>query len=355
MRYVSLDKVESGMQLGYDVYDSHCRTLIGADSYLTEHYIERLKEYGFEGVYIRDEFSEDIEIEYMISPQLRAEGQNCIKRMDIDGCRQTAKKMVEEITAKERISLDMNDIRSYDSYTYAHSVNVAVISCMIGIGFQMTQSELTNLVTAALMHDFGKLFIPEEILNKQERLTTEEFEKMKTHSTLSYNFICERWDLSSHVKVAVLFHHENVDGSGYPDGITGEEQTLMTKILHVADVYDALISKRPYKIAYSPQEASEYMMSACGTLFDEKVVEMLLKYVPLFPKGTEIQLSDGREGIIYENFGTHNLRPVVRLLDGTLLDLEEKDNLMLTICNPERQEQISIEKYENERKQMLGN
>ena len=354
MRYVALDKVESGMQLGYDVYDSQGRTLIGADSCLTEHYVERLREYGFAGVYIRDEFSEDIEIEYMISPELRAEGQSCIKRMDIDGCRKTAKKMVEEITAKERISLDMNDIRSYDNYTYAHSVNVAVICCIIGIGLQMSQTELTNLATAALMHDFGKLYIPEEILNKKGRLTPEEFEKMKTHSTLSYNFICERWDLSSHVKVAVLFHHENVDGSGYPDGIMGEQQTLMTKILHVADVYDALISKRPYKMAYSPQEVSEYMMSACGTLFDEKVVEVLLKYVPLFPEGTEVQLSDGREGIIFENFGSHNLRPIIKLSDGRLLDLEEKENLMLTICGPKRETEISIESYEKEREKMLG-
>ena len=354
MRYVSLDKVKSGMQLGYDVYDAYGRTLAGANCYLTEHYIERLKEYGFSGVYIQDEFSEDIEIEYTISPQLRAEGQECIRHMDIDGCKQTAKKMVEEILSKERISLDMNDIRSYDNYTYAHSVNVAVISCIIGMGMQMHEEELTNLVTAALMHDFGKLLIPETILNKKGRLTQEEYATMKKHATLSYNLICERWDLSAHVKVAVLFHHENVDGSGYPDGIPGDRQTMMTKILHVADVYDALISKRPYKIPYSPQEASEYLMSACGTQFAPEVVEVLLKYVPLFPKGTEVKLSDGREGIIYENFGSHNLRPIVKLLDGSLLDLEEKDNLMITICNSERKEQIIIEEYEVERRRMIG-
>lgn len=185
MRYVSLDKVKSGMQLGYDVYDAHGRTLAGANCYLTEHYIERLKEYGFSGVYIQDEVSEDIEIEYTISPQLRAEGQECIRHMDIDGCKRTAKKMVDEMLSKERISLDMNDIRSYDNYTYAHSVNGAVISCIIGMGMKMQEVELTNLVTAALMHDFGKLLIPEMILNKKGRLTPEEYETMKKHATLS--------------------------------------------------------------------------------------------------------------------------------------------------------------------------
>lgn len=87
---------------------------------------------------------------------------------------------------------------------------------------------------------------------------------MKTHSKLSYKFIKERWDISAQVKTAVLYHHENVDGSGYPEGIDGDSMTIFTKILHVADVYDALISRRPYKSPYPSYEACEYLMGAGG-------------------------------------------------------------------------------------------
>lgn len=145
--------------------------------------------------------------------------------------------------------------------------------------------------------------IPPEILNKPTRLTNEEYEIMKTHSTLSYEIIKGRWNISSKVKAAVLYHHENVDGSGYPKGIDGDGMTMFTKILHVADVYDALVSRRPYKGLHSPYEACEFLMGADGIMFDPKVVEALVLCVPLYLNGTQVLLSDGREGIIVDNVG----------------------------------------------------
>ena len=216
----------------------------------------------------------------------------------------------------------------------------------------MKEEELQNLALAALVHDLGKLDIPEFIRNKAGRLTREEFQIMKGHAELSYELIKERSDISAHVKKAVRSHHENVDGSGYPDGILGESQSIYTKIIHVADVYDALISRSPYKRPYSPQEAVEYLMGGCGLLFDKEVVMVLIKFVPMYPKGSEIELSDGRGGIIVENTGIHNLRPIIRLYDGSLLDLAEPEYFNMTI-QLKHYRRIS-EKYEQERKAMIG-
>lgn len=353
MRYVSLRDARPGMRLAYDLYDSFGRTLVGSSCELTAGYIEKLYGYGFDGIYITDELSRDIEVESVISPQLRAEGLVCIRECDIDGSHTVAKKMVDEILTKGAVSLDLTDLRSYDDYTYAHSVNVAVFSCVIGMGMGLSENDLNSLVMAGLLHDLGKLQIPSEILNKPGRLTQEEYQIMKSHATLSYELISERWDISAHIKTAVLFHHENVDGSGYPQGIDGSEQSLFTKILHVADVYDALISKRPYKNPYSPYEATEYLMGGCGIMFDRQVVETLLQYVPLYPKGTEVQLSDGRVGIIYENSGIHNLRPILRLMDGWLLDLTKSENLHLTLMPVGEALSMSPEEAERERKEMI--
>lgn len=353
MRYISIRDTKPGMKLANSVYDSAGRILVAEDMCLTDKYIQKLREYGFDGVYIADAISEGIEIESVISPELRNSGMECVRKKDVDGCHDIAKKMVSELLSNGSLSLDLMDLRSYDDYTYAHSVNVAVICGVIGLGLHLSESDLTSLVLAALLHDLGKVTIPLEILNKPERLTPKEYEIMKTHSVKSYELICERWDVSAKVKVAVLFHHENVDGSGYPRGLQYEKHTLFTRILHVADVYDALISKRPYKNPYSPREAAEYLMGGCGTMFDRQMVEQLLKYVPFYPKGTEVKLTDGRCGIIYENAGMHNLRPIIRLFDGDLLDLAEKENLNIDIEAPEWKGEVSQEQLELERLKMI--
>ncbi|MDD6194638.1 MAG: response regulator [Lachnospiraceae bacterium] len=352
MRYVPLQEAQPGMQLATEIFDSKGRTLVGTDIILTENYIERLMEYGYAGVYIRDELTEDIDIESAISPQLRTKGLECVRSMNIDGCKEVAESIVEEILAKGKISLDMVDLRNYDDYTYAHSVNVAIICGVIGMGMGMDEKEMGQLVTAALLHDLGKLSIPTEILNKPDRLTKDEYKRMKNHPITSYELVKDRIDISATIKVAVLFHHENVDGTGYPNGITGEEQTTFTKILHVADVYDALVSKRPYKEPYAPYEAIEYLMGGCGILFDQEVVGMLMQTMPLYPKGTAIALSDGREGIVKENGGEHNLRPIVRLADGSDLDLMGRENMSIVVSIAEDNVKISMEKEEARRKMM---
>lgn len=331
MRYISLEQARAGMVLANELYDSYGRVLIGANHRLTESYIKKLQNYGFGGLYISDELSEGIEVQSVISPQLKARGMECVRVCNIDGCKRIAKQIVEEILSKEGVSFDLADLRSYDDYTYAHSVNVGVICGVIGMGMYMSERELIYMVTAALLHDMGKQSVPPEILNKPGRLTPEEYAVMKTHAQRSYELIRERWDISARVKTAVLFHHENVDGSGYPRGISGDEQTLYTKILHVADVYDALVSKRPYKNPYSPYEASEYLMGACGSLFDKEAVDTLLRYVPLYPRGTMVQLSNGQSGIIYDNSGLHNLRPILRMMDGSMLDLADAGYLNVSL------------------------
>lgn len=353
MRYMKMEDAQPGMQLAYNMYDEDGHTLICNGSILTDFYIKRLSEYGFDGVYITDELSNDIEINPVIPAELRAEGLLCVRESNIDKCKGVSRKIVNQILSRGTLSLDLTDLRSFDGYTYAHSVNVAVIACLIGFGMRMNEEALEQLVMSGLLHDLGKLVIPRSILNKDRRLTPEEYELMKTHSTASYELIRERFDISAQVKVAVLYHHENLDGSGYPDGIEDDDMTIFTKILHVADVYDALVSKRPYKEPYSPYEACEYLMGGGGIMFDTKVVEALMLYVPFYPKGTQVVLSDGSEAIIVDNAGKRNLRPLIRLMDGTTLDLQDPDNYNITILHGSNEKIVDPTIEEDERNKMV--
>lgn len=156
MRFVSIEDARPGMCLAYDLYDSMGRTMVGSGCELTASYIDKLNEYGFSGVYIEDEQSKDIYIEASIPEKLRQEGFKCVQENDIDRCAEIAQLIVENLLAKGNVCLDMTDLRSYDDYTYAHSVNVAVLCCVIGMGIGMSERDLNYLVTAALLHDLGK-------------------------------------------------------------------------------------------------------------------------------------------------------------------------------------------------------
>lgn len=354
MRYIPLKEAQAGMRLGHTLFDSYGRVLIYAGSILSEYYIKRLKDYEFDEICIDDELSKGIQVQQAISARLRMKGMAHVRERNIDKCRDVAKDIVNEILQKGIVSLDLMYLQNYDDYTYVHSVNVAVLCCAIGFGMKLNKQEIEELILAALLHDFGKQFIAPEILNKKERLTQEEYQIMKSHAEKSYEMIKERIDLSEQIKTAVLCHHENMDGSGYPHGIGGEEQTLFTKILHVADVYDALISKRPYKKPYSPIEAAEYLMGACGIQFDIEVVRVLLKCIPLYPKGIKVLLNDGREGIIVENYDIHNLRPVIRLFDGQELDLSDRACLTLKIVSESETVFQTVIQSEEQRNKMIA-
>ena len=334
MRYVNIDSAKVGMMLARDLLDSFGRVLIASHTKLSDTNLEKLKRLGVEGIYINDTLSEDIRIEEVISPILKSKGMAYVKALDVNGCKEVSSDIVKQVLTKRNLSLDLTDLRTYDDYTYSHSVNVAVLSAVIALGLRLPETDISNIVLAGLLHDVGKLSIPIEIINKPSRLTSEEYSIIKNHAVYSYEKLKKRMDISAQVKQAILYHHENLDGSGYPNGVDASSLSLYARILHVADVYDALVSKRPYKEPYSSFEAIEYLMGGCGSMFDQNIVAAFMKYVPIYPRGTEVTLSDNRQAIIFDNMGIRNLRPVVRLVeDGSLLDLFSEENHNITIMN----------------------
>lgn len=333
MRYVKIEEAKPGMVLAKSVFDSRSCLLLAEHQELTAEYIRKLNIWGYPGFYIHDEFSEGIEVDETISVELRNKGVEALRERNIDQTLDVAKNIVDQILSNGTTAIDMVDLRTFDDYTYRHSVNVAVISAILGMGMHLKRSMLEEVCIAAIFHDLGKLMIDSDILNKPARLTEEEFQEIKRHPELSVKLLKKRSKISDKSREAVFYHHENEDGSGYPAGITGEEIPLYSKIIHVADVYDALTSKRPYKAPYTPSEAIEYLMGGCNILFDESIVRVFLGCVPVYPKGATITLSDDRLAVVYEN-NANPLRPKVRVETGEIIDLgDEQGNLNLTV-NP---------------------
>lgn len=334
MRYINIEKVESGMVLAKEVFDDDGRVLLAANTILTKEYIIRLSIRGYQGVYIEDELSRGIQIDEVISIELRNEGAKAVKEGNIDSLKSIAKNIVSQLLEKDKsISLDIKDLRTYDNYTYKHSVNVAVISTIIGIYLSYDEESLYELCLAALMHDIGKTKIDPGIINKPGRLSMMEYRIVQEHARYSYDILDENYLISARTKQAVLHHHENEDGTGYPDRLVGDEIPPYAKIIHVADVYDALTSKRPYKKPYALSEAIEYLMGGSNVLFDRNAVEAFLEAVPVYAKGIDVLMTNGERAIVVSNT-SNPLRPIVRLVDsGKDIDLSnDKDYISVTIA-----------------------
>lgn len=167
-------------------------------------------------------------------------------------------------------------IEAKDQTTHRHLMRVRVYVSELGKVLRLGDSQMEALLTAALLHDIGKLAVPENIINKPGKLTHEEFEKMKIHPVVGADILA-RVKFPYPVVPIVRSHHEAWDGSGYPDGLKGEEIPIGARILTVVDCFDALASDRPYRKAMPPDRAIEFIKSKSGSQFDPSIVRLLVE------------------------------------------------------------------------------
>lgn len=167
-------------------------------------------------------------------------------------------------------------VEAKDRYTEGHSARVVNYAEKIGIAMMFSESHLENLKIASLLHDIGKIGIPEAILNKPGSLSDEEYDVIKSHPVIGANIIKDVNFLKGVVDI-VKYHHEHYDGSGYPEGLKGDKIPLDAAIISVADAYDAMCSDRPYRKAMPKEKAMSILREEKGKQFNPKVVDVFLK------------------------------------------------------------------------------
>ncbi|MFA5073223.1 MAG: HD-GYP domain-containing protein [Nitrospirota bacterium] len=185
-------------------------------------------------------------------------------------------KMVDGILENHDAIYDLLSIRTYDYYTYTHSVNVATLSVGLGMAAGLDRLTLERLGIGAMMHDLGKSSIPLEILNKPARLTDEEFRIMKTHVLESEKYLRYQKYIPEESYIAVLQHHEKISGEGYPLGLSGQEVKLYGRIAAIADCYDAMTTRRCYQPAMTPFHAISTIVKETKH-FDSELLTIFIK------------------------------------------------------------------------------
>jgi putative nucleotidyltransferase with HDIG domain len=225
--------------------------------------------------------------------------------------------MSESIGRNAHALISLVRLKSQDNYTYMHSVAVGALMISLARQLGLDESQVQEAGNAGLLHDIGKMAIPTSILNKQGSLSEQEFQAVKHHPTAGYRMLQASGQLSANVLDVCLHHHEKMDGSGYPDGLSGTQISLFARMGAVCDVYDAITSERPYKQAWCPALAMKKMASWVKGHFDPQVFQAFVKAVGIYPVGSLVRLASGRLAIVLDQTDKSLLTPQVRVFFST--------------------------------------
>ncbi|EKZ95845.1 cyclic di-GMP phosphodiesterase [Cupriavidus sp. TKC] len=207
--------------------------------------------------------------------------------------------------------LAMARLKAKDDYTYLHSYSVCALMIAVGRTLKLPDGEVRELGLAGLVHDIGKLTLPESLLMKAGDLSPAEYEQMRRHPSAGYRILNEA-RLYTNIPLDVcVHHHERVDGKGYPFGLFENEISVHAKIAAICDTYDSLTSPRPNHLAWSPARAMEYIAVRVDTLFDRRVFKAFTRTVGIYPLGTVLRLRSGRLAVVCGQNANEPLRPRV--------------------------------------------
>ena len=223
--------------------------------------------------------------------------------------------LVEEISSSVMRNpgaiISLARLKTKDDYTYMHSVAVCALMVSLAKQLGLDENTIRQAGTAGLLHDIGKMVIPDEILDKPGKLTDEEFFVIQRHPAEGHKLLQEAKGVAETTLDVCRHHHEKMDGSGYPDKLAGDQISLLARMGAICDVYDAITSNRPYKAGWGPAESLHKMAEWCKGHFDEKIFQAFVKSMGIFPIGSLVRMQSGKIGVVIDQSDVL-LSPIVK-------------------------------------------
>ena len=307
---INILNCSEGEILASDVYSTNGKNLIVAKGTVINRYIlGRLMDMGITivSIYKEEETSQanqsKFELSYKKIAMLTKEILHNIisgKSVDYNILSVITAEIYQNIHNDSNIINCITEIKKKDEYTYYHCINVAFYTMLIAKWLKLSEEDIQKAILSGLLHDIGKLKISEEILNKTGRLTQEEFEIIKGHPLHGFEIAKTICNLDNDVRLAILLHHERMDGSGYPFRYAAYNINRFARIVAVADVFDAMTSERVYKSRNTPFEVFEmFMMEGIG-IFDINILNTFMKNMSYYLIGSRVLLNNGTSGdVVY--------------------------------------------------------
>ncbi|MBD3421559.1 MAG: HD domain-containing protein [Chitinivibrionales bacterium] len=347
-RKIDIAELEVGMHLE-DVFNDKGVCLYAANTLISNpDQIEKLKRQKVSSVYIniykgRDTTSpppapgtrtvansraERVELDYYKElPQARAVRRDALvaakevmdtirkgRSFSVESIEKSAEDIVDSILRNPDALISLCQIKGHDEYTYTHSVNVGILVTSLAASMDYREEQLLHTGIGGLLHDVGKMRVPDSILNKPGRYADWEFGIMKKHPAHGIDIIKGKKAISEDARKVVLQHHERCDGSGYPFSLTAENISEIGLIAAVADVYDALTSDRVYRAAWTPQKALALIFQGADSQYSKTIVERFTRHLGIYPVGSFVRLVSQEMGIVVRIEKGKLLAPIVLIL-----------------------------------------
>ena len=330
MLRLPVSKLKDGMVLGQSLFNTAGGSYLVKGQPVTIDYIRKLRQIGIQSVTVTsmdpahklpppsDVIEEKTRINAISTVYNTFQSIEENGTLDTTALQRVTDSIVFDLFENRNNLVQLTDIRAHDAYTFAHSVNVAVLSAMMGMLCHMPRDEISLITLGGLLHDLGKVDVSSAILTKNRGLSDREFKIMKNHPLDGSRRILNVSDLPKKSILAAIAaqHHEHIDGSGYPNGITGNEMHHYAKITAIADVYDALTSERPYKKAYMPNIAYNIMHNINKGQFDQDLLDTFFNNVALYPEGAVLKTTFGFAVVKESRFG-RTTTPIIILFADT--------------------------------------
>jgi len=234
------------------------------------------------------------------------------KPIQVDELDGLADDLIESVLLNSDALQCVSALRSKDEYLLEHSVNVATLLVTFGKHLALPKETLKQMAIGGIIHDVGKVKVDDKVLHKPARLTPEEYEHMKLHQVYAGEIIMKVAGLSDVSRDVCLMHHEKLDGTGYPNGLTEEQLPIHGRMSCIVDIYDALTADRCYKKGMSPAEAFKILLSLTPNHLDKELVYKFINCIGVYPVGAIVELSDGRVGIVWTSNANDPLKPEVK-------------------------------------------
>lgn len=336
MLKLKVSSLKPGVKLGKDIYTSDSQLLLPKGTVITEDQLNIFARRNVREVFIMEasprvksekKFT-DVYVDSLDAVRTFMFEAKLGKPLEVSEVSDTVDMLLEQVFDEIDLFKQMRMLKAKDDYLFTHSVNVSLLCILIGRWLKCDEKGIKNLGTAGLLHDIGKIFIPDEILNKPDKLTDREFEEIKKHTLLGYNLVGQNDGIGTDVANAVLMHHERLDGSGYPIGSKGTQLGFCASVVAVADVYDAITSSRIYSSKQSPYTAAEVLWSESFGKLDARISKIFYDKITSFYIGNEVLLSNNQKGVVVYINPTQPTRPIVMVGD-VFYDLSANRNITI--------------------------
>ncbi len=349
MKLKNVNELKGGEYLCKPVCIGENTVLIYENTCLKEEYIKKLKELGVQYVYIKDEHEdiqdeEEIDTRNEISNDYFNKVKSILERhvytnkSDLKEIRNIAYDLIEDIIEQDEIVERLENLRIHEPDIYEHTMTVCALSVVMALRMQLEKEIVYNIAVGSILHDIGFRYIPNlTIQSNLEKYSRKELMEYKKHTVYGYMAVqYEDW-LSSTAKDIILAHHERIDGSGYP--LKSKELSLESQIVSICDEYDCMICGMGYEPIKSYQ-IIEYFKTKRGISFDEKLVDVFMEFIAMYPNGSIVKLNTGEQAIVIRQNEGFKDRPVIKKITDSnsngvtsILEIDMIKNLSIFITD----------------------